>query len=196
MSGELQDPHAGLTTRPVAAGALLIGVGLGGFVDGIVFHQILQLHNMLSAKLKPDTVVRIEVNMFWDGLFHAFCWVSVVAGLAVLWNAVLNPAVAKRTGTLCGGLLAGFGLFNLVEGTHRPPHFAPAPRRGGARPPQIRPRVPGERGRSARGGGVAGGACAGRFLARSVSEGRGGSRPCVVNRSDRRRTGAVRPVPR
>ena len=110
------DPRAGTTTRPVAAGALLIGVGLGGFVDGIVFHQILQFHNMLSAKLKPDTVVRIEVNMFWDGLFHAFCWVSVVAGLAVLWNAVLNPAVAKRTGTLVGGVLAGFGLFNLVEG--------------------------------------------------------------------------------
>ena len=116
MSGEHQSPTAGATTRPVAAGALLIGVGLGGFVDGIVFHQILQLHNMLSAKLKPDTVVRIEVNMFWDGLFHAFCWVSVVAGLAVLWNAVLNAGVAKRTGTLIGGLLAGFGLFNLVEG--------------------------------------------------------------------------------
>ena len=110
------DPRAGETTRPVAAGALLIGVGLGGFVDGIVFHQILQLHNMLSAVRKPNTVVNIEANMFWDGLFHAFCWVSVAAGLAVLWNAVLNPGVAKRTGTLAGGLLAGFGLFNLVEG--------------------------------------------------------------------------------
>ena len=109
-------PENGLTTRPVAAGALLIGVGLGGFVDGIVFHQILQFHNMLSAKLKPDTVVRIEQNMVWDGAFHALCWCSVAAGLAVLWNAVLNPAAAKRTGTLVGGLLAGFGLFNLVEG--------------------------------------------------------------------------------
>ena len=111
-----REPPAGATTRPVAAGALLIGVGLGGFVDGIVFHQILQLHNMLSARLKPDTVVRIEVNMFWDGLFHAFCWVSVAAGLAVLWNAVLTDRAVKRTGTLVGGLLAGFGLFNLVEG--------------------------------------------------------------------------------
>ena len=104
------------TTRPLAAGALLIGVGLGGFVDGIVFHQILQWHNMLSARLKPDTVVRIEENMVWDGAFHAFCWVSVVAGLAVLWNAVRNPGVWNRTRTLVGGLLAGFGLFNLVEG--------------------------------------------------------------------------------
>ena len=106
-----------LTTRPLAAGALLIGVGLGGFVDGIVFHQILQWHNMLSAEIPPNTVVNLEVNMFWDGLFHAFCWVSVVAGLAVLWNAVKNPAVWNRTRTLWGGLLAGFGLFNLVEGT-------------------------------------------------------------------------------
>ena len=115
-AGAVVSPEEGETTRPVAAGALLIGVGLGGFVDGIVFHQILQLHNMLSAKIRPNTVVNVEVNMFWDGLFHAFCWVSVAAGLAVLWNAVLTPRVAKRTGTLLGGLLAGFGLFNLVEG--------------------------------------------------------------------------------
>ena len=105
------------TTRPLAAGALLIGVGMGGFVDGILFHQIFQLHNMLSAERPPNTVVNIEVNMFWDGLFHAFCWLSVAAGLVVLWNAVTNPAVWNRTRTLTGGLTAGFGLFNLVEGT-------------------------------------------------------------------------------
>ena len=110
-------PAAGRrTTRPLAAGSLLIGVGMGGFVDGILFHQILQFHNMLSAKRPPNTVVNIEINMFWDGLFHAFCWLSVAAGLAIAWNAVLNPRVWNRNRTVVGGLLAGFGLFNLVEG--------------------------------------------------------------------------------
>ncbi len=112
----MKDDSVRRTTRPLAAGALLIGVGMGGFVDGIVFHQILQWHNMLSAERPPNTVVNVEVNMFWDGLFHAFCWLSVAAGLITLWNAVLNPAVWNRTRTLLGGLLAGFGLFNLVEG--------------------------------------------------------------------------------
>ena len=30
-------------------GGLLLGVGLGGFVDGIVFHQVLQWHHVLTA---------------------------------------------------------------------------------------------------------------------------------------------------
>ena len=34
--------------RPPRAPGLLLGIGLGGFVDGIVFHQILQWHHMLT----------------------------------------------------------------------------------------------------------------------------------------------------
>ena len=34
-------------TRPRAPG-ILLGIGLGGFVDGIVLHQILQWHHMLT----------------------------------------------------------------------------------------------------------------------------------------------------
>ncbi|MCK1539441.1 DUF2243 domain-containing protein, partial [Bradyrhizobium sp. 176] len=33
---------------PISAGVLL-GLGLGGFFDGIVFHQLLQWHHMLSG---------------------------------------------------------------------------------------------------------------------------------------------------
>ena len=36
--------------RPLIAAGTLLGIGMGGFVDGIVFHQLLQIHNMLSAK--------------------------------------------------------------------------------------------------------------------------------------------------
>ncbi|MBA3481110.1 MAG: DUF2243 domain-containing protein, partial [Pirellulales bacterium] len=35
--------------RPLIAAATLLGIGLGGFVDGILFHQLLQFHNMLSG---------------------------------------------------------------------------------------------------------------------------------------------------
>jgi uncharacterized membrane protein len=31
----------------------VIGAGLGGFIDGIVLHQILRWHNMASAVLAP-----------------------------------------------------------------------------------------------------------------------------------------------
>jgi len=35
--------------RPLIIAGLLLGIDLGGFADGILFHQILQIHNMLSA---------------------------------------------------------------------------------------------------------------------------------------------------
>jgi uncharacterized membrane protein len=40
--------------RPLVAAGALLGIGLGGFVDGILFHQILQLHNMLSNWVPRD----------------------------------------------------------------------------------------------------------------------------------------------
>lgn len=54
--------HAG----PLIAGATLIGVGMGGFVDGILFHQILQWHHMLSTPLPPTDLVNVKVNI-WSG---------------------------------------------------------------------------------------------------------------------------------
>jgi uncharacterized membrane protein len=34
--------------------ATILGVGLGGFVDGIVLHQVLQWHHLLSDGGPPD----------------------------------------------------------------------------------------------------------------------------------------------
>ncbi len=101
---------------PLVAAGLLLGAGLGGFVDGIVLHQILQWHNMLSGQLPPDTLVRAKINMYWDGLFHAAVWVLTVTGLALLWAATGRPDVPHSGRTLLGGLLLGWGLFNVVEG--------------------------------------------------------------------------------
>jgi Predicted membrane protein len=102
--------------RPLVAAGTLLGIGLGGFVDGIVLHQILQVHNMLSAKYPPDTLVNVEINMVWDGLFHAFTWLMTVIGLAMLWRAGQKPEVPWSTRTLIGSLVMGWGVFNLVEG--------------------------------------------------------------------------------
>jgi uncharacterized membrane protein len=110
--------------RPLIAAATLLGIGMGGFVDGIVFHQVLQLHNMLSAPgYFPKTgvgadrlVVNMEINMFWDGLFHAFTWLTTAAGIALLWHAGRRADVPWSGRTLVGGMALGWGLFNLVEG--------------------------------------------------------------------------------
>lgn len=99
----------------IAAGTLL-GIGLGGFVDGIVFHQILQWHNMLSSLVAPIDLETMKLNMVWDGLFHAFTWVMTALGLALLWRAGQRRDVAWSGRTFAGSLALGWGLFNVVEG--------------------------------------------------------------------------------
>jgi uncharacterized membrane protein len=102
--------------RPLIAAATMLGIGMGGFVDGILFHQILQLHNMLSAVRPPNTLVNAEINMFWDGLFHAFTWVMSAAGIALLWRAMQRQEGPLSTRRFVGSLVLGWGLFNLIEG--------------------------------------------------------------------------------
>ena len=101
---------------PLIAAGTALGIGMGGFVDGILFHQILQLHNMLSAVRPPSTLVNAEINMFWDGLFHAFTWLMTAAGIALLWRAMKRSRGPLSTKTFVGSLMLGWGLFNLVEG--------------------------------------------------------------------------------
>lgn len=110
-------PQRGAQHRGVliAAGTLL-GIGLGGFVDGIVLHQILQWHNMLSSVVPTTDLVAMKTNMIWDGLFHAFTWLMTAAGLILLWRAGQRPDVPWSTRTFVGSLSLGWGLFNVVEG--------------------------------------------------------------------------------
>ena len=108
-------PHA-LNRRPLISAGTLLGIGMGGFVDGIVLHQILQVHNMLSAKRPKDSIVNMEINMVWDGLFHAFTWMMTALGLWMLWRAVTRRDVPLSGKTLFGAMVFGWGLFNFVEG--------------------------------------------------------------------------------
>ena len=101
-------------------------MGWGGFVDGILLHQILQWHHMLTNTnsdnigvkyYSPKTVSGLEMNTLWDGLFHAVCWISVLLGLAILYSRVTHHRRRVWTSpVLWGWVLAGWGVFNLVEG--------------------------------------------------------------------------------
>ncbi|MCW3798732.1 DUF2243 domain-containing protein [Sphingomonas sp. BN140010] len=101
----------------LAPAGIVLGIGLGGFFDGILLHQILQWHNMLSARLPPTTMANMKTNMMADGLFHAFSLLATIAGIALLWNALKQRGDFPPSGlALVGYLLAGWGWFNLVEG--------------------------------------------------------------------------------
>ena len=101
---------------PTSAG-VLFGLGLGGFFDGIVLHQILQWHHMVtSAGYPPDTVRNLQINTLWDGIFHATTYVFVALALAVLWRHARRSHVKWSGKLLVGYMLIGFGAFNVVEG--------------------------------------------------------------------------------
>jgi uncharacterized membrane protein len=98
-------------------GGILLGLGLGGFFDGIVLHQILQWHHMVTSAGHPaDTLENLEFNTLLDGLFHLATYLFTVAGLIVLWRSARKPHFEWSARLLFAAMLIGFGLFNTVEG--------------------------------------------------------------------------------
>ncbi len=105
------------TTAQLTKPGILLGMGFGGLFDGILLHQILQWHHMLTSTgdYPPTTVRGLEVNTLADGLFHAVTYAFLVVGLLSLWRSHRHTFGA-RSRNLLGWILAGWGIFNLVEG--------------------------------------------------------------------------------
>ena len=108
-------PGSGFPAR-CSWGGLLLGVGIGGLFDGIVLHQILQWHHMLSSRYPPTTLHNMDINTAADGYFHAFTSAVMLVGLFLLWAGARTTHQHLRTSPLIGAMLAGWGLFNVVEG--------------------------------------------------------------------------------
>ncbi len=105
--------------RPLITAGVFLGLGLGGFVDGIVFHQILQFHGMISADYPKDTLANVQANMVWDGIFHAATWMLTATGVWLLFRAgkrALAGDAAWSPRILFGSMVLGWGIFNFVEG--------------------------------------------------------------------------------
>lgn len=111
-------PHRLANSLPIAP-SFLLGVGLGGFLDGILLHQILQWHHMLTATHDhpSNTVAGLEANTLADGFFHVATWLFVLAGSLSMLRAWQSARLAPPWRGHVGLLLAGLGVFNVVEGS-------------------------------------------------------------------------------
>ncbi len=120
MSRTARSPAADprVATNPSPVPGLLMGLGLGGFVDGIVLHQILQWHHMVSdTDDNPvNTVAGLKTNTLADGFFHLATWVFVLLGMVGLIAAWRHGRRAPSPLFHLGLLLAGWGIFNVAEG--------------------------------------------------------------------------------
>ena len=95
---------------------MTLGVGLGGFVDGVLLHQIVHWHNMLSARVPPVTLEAMRLNMRWDRVFHAAVCMVTIAGVFMLLRDARRGDALPSAGTLGAQMLLGWGAFNVVEG--------------------------------------------------------------------------------
>jgi uncharacterized membrane protein len=90
---------------------IVLGFALGGFFDGILLHQILQWHHLLS--LVPG-LTDIRLQILWDGYFHVLMYLIAAVGLWGLWRAHgrTYPTLGRA---LFASLLVGFGLWHVVD---------------------------------------------------------------------------------
>jgi uncharacterized membrane protein len=97
----------GDASSPLFTG-ILLGIGVIGFIDETVFHQILQWHSFYWT---PDPFVRI----LSDGLFHLLSNILLLWGTFRLWQQRTTLS-GMRNRMLLAGLLMGIGGFNFYDG--------------------------------------------------------------------------------
>ncbi|GAA5235845.1 DUF2243 domain-containing protein [Verticiella sediminum] len=98
----MQERHTGhARPRGQRLAIFLIGFALSGFFDGILLHQILEWHHLLSGIDRVAADLRLQIAA--DGFFHAAMYLVLTWGLALLvrhrharalpWRAVLGTAL-------------------------------------------------------------------------------------------------------
>lgn len=108
-----------VSSRPAHAGAvdgprrslvvgLLTGLGVAGFADEVVFHQLLHWHHFYDRSTPGWALVS-------DGLFHAASWLAMVSGLFAL--ADLRRRGAWHPPFQLAGFCLALGGFELYDGT-------------------------------------------------------------------------------
>ena len=104
--------------NPLFRAGLVLGMGFGGFADGIILHQILGWHHLVcyTMNCQPTSIAQLQRENTQDGCFHLALWLVTLAGTAMLFRAARLAGPAARGRVLLGAMLAGCGLFNLVEG--------------------------------------------------------------------------------
>jgi uncharacterized membrane protein len=105
-------------TQPLVRAGIVLGLGFGGFADGIVLHQILGWHHLVcvTAHCQPTSIEHLQLQNKQDGFFHLAVWLITLAGTAMLFRAGHQAASVWTGRVLFGSMLAGWGLFNFVEG--------------------------------------------------------------------------------
>jgi uncharacterized membrane protein len=103
------EQQAGRTLRdgaPIFTGAL-VGIGIIGFLDEVILHQVLQWHNFYWATDQAGRVLT-------DGIFHVVSTGLLLWGTYRVWR--YDQAAPGQLRALVAGIFLGGGGFNLYDG--------------------------------------------------------------------------------
>lgn len=89
---------------------IMLGFALGGFFDGILLHQILQWHHLLSL---VSRVGDLRAQLLWDGYFHGLMYLVAVTAFWGLWRSRTLSYGDRRH--LPARLLLGFGAWHILD---------------------------------------------------------------------------------
>lgn len=94
--------------------AILMGLAMGGFFDGILLHQILQWHHLLS-NVRNSALGDLRTQVLADGAFHALMYLVAMAGLWLMLTLrrTLPPQGAGRW--FLAFFLIGFGSWHVLD---------------------------------------------------------------------------------
>ncbi len=105
-SRDMMSACAGARSRrgsPLFTG-ILIGIGIVGFLDEAIFHQLLQWHNFYWNTDQHGRILS-------DGLFHVLSTLLLIWGTLRLWFGTI-----PTPGLFLAGILIGAGGFNAYDG--------------------------------------------------------------------------------
>lgn len=112
--GTTKSPGAASADAQFRSTGFLLGFALGGFFDGILLHQILQWHHLLSG-VESAPFADLRVQVLADGLFHALMYLIAIIGLWMLWRRRRGFGETGADRTLIAWGLIGFGTWHIVD---------------------------------------------------------------------------------
>jgi uncharacterized membrane protein len=90
-----------------------LGFAIGGLFDGILLHQLLQWHHLLSAVRRP-WLHDLRMQVLADGAFHAVMWFVLLIGLCLAWrDHVAGSVPSTRVSVAC--MAIGFGGWHVLD---------------------------------------------------------------------------------
>lgn len=101
-------------TRTYWFAGFFIGVALAGFFDGILLHQILQWHSLLSS-LEGEIFQDLRFRILMDGVFHVAMYAIGAIGLWLLWQSRAQFSAPGSGRRFASTLFIGFGAWHLLD---------------------------------------------------------------------------------